>query len=87
MAKQLKWHEKVAGVALLVMLVTNPLIGQYVVMGVDKAFEWLFQNSGYISAVTSGYLIVYGVVRYKLATKVVVKPKNKTKKTPAYLEA
>lgn len=58
MAVNIKLKEKLALGLLVAMLLTNPLTGQYVLEGLDRAFSLAFQYGAYVSVVGTVYLMV-----------------------------
>lgn len=55
--KKIPLKDKVAIVLILAMVVTNPFLGQYVLDGLDWAFQQMFLRSAWVSLVGASYLL------------------------------
>jgi hypothetical protein len=82
----LSWQEKGALIALLLLIITNPLTGQYVASGVLYVFDWLIGQGAYINLVATAYLVAYMLYRHLKATKLNVPKKHHTTKQQKYLD-
>ena len=73
---------KGAVIAVIVLIITNPLSGQYIWIGLEAMFTWIFQQSGYFSAV--GTLYMMGFISHNMyKNRERVKVPSKSKKTEA----
>jgi len=73
---------KGAVIAVVVLIVTNPLSGQYIWIGLEAMFTWIFQQSGYFSAL--GTLYMMGFIAHNMyKNREQVKVPGKSKKTEA----
>lgn len=46
--KKLSWQDKTMIVAVLALVLLNPFMGQYIVLGIISGFEWVISQSDYI---------------------------------------
>jgi len=77
------------GLALIVIaLLTNPLSGQYVMLGVDKLFQYAFIYVGAIATIVAGAYVVLLMLWYNFqASRIKIPHKGKaTKKLSRYIE-
>lgn len=76
--------ERLALVLLVAMLLTNPLTGQYVLQGLDWAFQQMFLYGAWVTLVATIYLIGLMAYYYRRSQKINIPAKGK-KKSQAYI--
>jgi hypothetical protein len=84
--KRIPIAERIALVVILAMIATNPLTGQYVMVGIELAFQQMFIYGAYVSLAGLAYLMGLMAYHYVKSTKVNIPAKTANTKAQAYLK-
>lgn len=76
--------EKIGAGFLVAMLVTNPLTGGYIALGIETGFYWLLVHGAWVSLLAGLYLVGLGAFYYAKSEKLRL-PVGKPD-TQAYIE-
>lgn len=81
-------YQRVAVIATLLLLITNPVSGQYILKGLNYLFDWIFQYGAYISLVAAVYLVLFFSIREYQKTRLNIPSKKdaKGKASQKYLD-
>lgn len=55
----MKINNKLALGSIVLLIVTNPLSGEHILVGLDNLFTWVFQHSGQFGFVGTAYILFY----------------------------
>lgn len=75
-------YQRTAIIAALLLLLTNPVSGQYALKGLNYLFDWIFTYGSYISLVAVVYLAIFLSVREWKNSRVNIPSKAESKQKP-----
>lgn len=84
--KKISWTNRIAIIAVLLMITTNPLVAVHINVAIDAAFNTIIENSGFVSAGALVYLVGLFVWKEYKTSKVNIPSKPK-KAAGKFLEA
>lgn len=86
--RRLALKDKVSLMLLVGAILTNPLLGQYVLTAMDFAFRALFSIGAYVTLVAVGWMLVLLAVQYVKSERLNIPSKTaKTNKAGKFIEA